>query len=216
MKSFNDFVNESISTNNYFNYSDTNDLDYTEIGHINEASLSRLLSQISKKDFCIVTAFRHENTKNVNKKNNQELLQYLNSLKLGPYNLIGHWSETPDGGDWDTADKSTLIDSVEDSFLFTRPDTMDSQKFVDICLQIQKKYKQDAIVVGLSGTVYLYFGKDKRDQIAKDVKLNKINQAYSQMRGKENIPFVFEGTRAFESIVLGRGLFQKIGINWVR
>lgn len=164
------------------------------IGQISEASLSRLLSMAKSKDFCIATAFRYSNTLQQNRNLNRELLASLNSQKMGGYQLIGHWQEAPDGIDYQDAKPEELTDSVEESVLFTKPDSMQRQDFVNQCVGIAKKYNQDAVIIGLTGDgIYLAFKDGSTDKIGSGVSLNKTAQAYSQMRKKPNVPFIFEG-----------------------
>jgi 3-deoxy-D-manno-octulosonic acid (KDO) 8-phosphate synthase len=42
--------------------------------------------------------------------------------------------------------------------------------------------------------IYLYYKNGGSDKIGSDISLNKTAQAYSQMRKKKNVPFVFEGS----------------------
>ena len=54
----------------------------TEFGSINEASLSRLVGMVQRKDFCIATAFRSNFTKKQNRQRNKELFSMLQSKKM--------------------------------------------------------------------------------------------------------------------------------------
>lgn len=164
------------------------------IGQISEASLSRLLSMVQNKDFCIATAFRYGNSLQTNRNLNKTLLSTLNSQKMGGYQLIGHWQEAPDGVDYQDAKPNELTDSVEESILFVKPDNMDRNKFVTQCARIAKQFNQDAVVVGLANEgVHLVFKDGDTHKVGDKVALNKTAQAYSQMKKKPNIPFVFEG-----------------------
>lgn len=164
-------------------------------GEINEAGLSRLLSRIKGRDFCIATAFRSSNTMKQNRDHNRELLKILKPHKMGGYMLIGHWQEAPDGVDWEDAEPEQLTNSEEESVLFIKPDSMDRDEFISICTDIGAEFKQDAVLIGLDGDgVYLYFGNGNREKVGTGLVLNKIGQAYSQMRNKKDVPFVFEGT----------------------
>jgi hypothetical protein len=189
------------------------------IGVVNEASLSRLLSMASKRDFCVATGFRSGNDLKTNRQLNRELNAALASKKMGGYSLIGHWQEAPDGVEYKDADPETLQDSVEESVLFIRPESMQRKEFVDLCVSIARKFNQDAVVLGLvdneakfnskgftlnkevreDGTdfpesgIYLLFKDGSMDKIGNSLTLGKISQAYSQMKNKKNVPFVFEG-----------------------
>lgn len=183
----------------------------SNLGRIDEAGLSRLLSRIHGRDFGIATAFRSEYSRSANRKRNAELLQMLNSNKMGGYMLIGHWQEAPDGIEYADADPITLTDVVEESILFVKPDDMGDADFVKLCVQIARKYNQDAVILGDSPPIadeglkeiqdgnykiYLVYKDGTKTLIGSDLSLNKTAQAYSQMRNKPNVPFVFEGTLA--------------------
>lgn len=113
---------------------------------------------------------------------------------MGGYSLIGHWKEAPDDVEYKDATEDQLSDTVEESVLFVKPDQMDRDEFISISTDIGKKFNQDAIVIGLSGEgVFLYYRNGGSDNIGTTLTLNKTAQAYSQMRKKKNIPFVFEG-----------------------
>lgn len=171
------------------------------IGSINEANLSRLLSQVSTKDICIMSAFRTEDySLEQNRVRNRRLLKSINSLKMGGYPLIGHWQTAPHGQDYEDTPKEQLVDSIEESFLFPRPESMPREEFINVCTTLRDKFDQEAIIIGLQKTkedpdygFYLYFKHDVKDKIGSKITLNKISQAYSQMRKKPNVPFVFEG-----------------------
>lgn len=169
---------------------------------VNEAGLSRLLQRISGKEFGIASAYRGGNTRKENQRRKGILLTQLNSAKMGGYVLIGHWQEAPDGIDYQDAAPDQLSDTVEESVLYIKPDEMSDQEFIQFNVDIANKFNQDAVIVGLDGIdeaisdmgVYLYYKDGSRDKIGNRVTLGKISQAYSQMKHKPNVPFVFEGT----------------------
>lgn len=170
------------------------DISNSRLGQISESSLSRLLSMAKNKDFCIATGFRYTNTLQQNRQLNRQLLSTLNSQKMGGYQLIGHWQEAPDGVDYQDAAPDQLSDSVEESILFTKPEGMQRDAFVKQCVNIAKKYNQDAVILGLvNDGIYLAFKDGSTDKIGSGVSLMKTAQAYSQMKKKPNVPFVFEG-----------------------
>lgn len=164
------------------------------VGQISEAGLSRLLSMAKGKDFCIATAFRYSNTLQQNRALNREMLGSLNSQKMGGYQLIGHWQEAPDGIDYRDATPEQLTHSIEESVLFTKPTEMKREDFVKFCVGVARNYNQDAVIIGLeSDGVYLASKDGSMDKIGNGISLHKTAQAYSRMKKKPNIPFVFEG-----------------------
>ena len=166
-----------------------------EFGSVNEASLARLVSMAQSKDFCVASAFRKGFTLKQNRQRNKELFPILQSRKMGGYMLIGHWQEAPDGTEWKDATPEQLEDITEESVLFVRPDSMPREEFIELCVGIAKKFNQDAVIIGLQGEgVFLYFKNGDRDQIGRDITVGKIAQAYSELRGGNPTPFVFEGS----------------------
>lgn len=167
----------------------------TEFGSINEASLSRLLSMVQSKDFCVATAFRSNFSKKQNRQRNKELFNILQSKKMGGYMLVGHWQEAPDGTDWKDATPEQLQDITEESVLFVKPDSMSREDFIKMCTDIGKKFNQDAVIIGLQGEgVSLYYKDGNSDKIGTNFSIGKIAQAYSQLRGGNPSPFIFEGS----------------------
>jgi hypothetical protein len=165
-----------------------------EFGRIDEASLSRVLSMIRSKDFCIITAFRSSNSRKVNRQRNKNLFSDLRTQGLSGYSLIGHWQEASDGVDWRDASPEQLRDSVEDTILCIRPDSMSIEEFTDFIVSLTKKYNQDASIISIKGDgIFLYFKDGDRDFLGNQVTLNKISQAYSKLRSGNQTPFVFEG-----------------------
>lgn len=179
------------------------------IGRIDEAGLARLLSRINGRDFAIITGFRAGLSLKQNQARNAEIRRFLDARQMGGYMLIGHWQEAPEGIDYEKAVPEDLTDVTEESILFVKPDEMAQQDFVNMCVALIRKYNQDAGVVGLTKTVgegltenrgdyaiYLFYKDGSNDQIGNELSLGKTAQAYSQMRNKPNVPFVFEGTLA--------------------
>jgi len=167
----------------------------TEFGTISEASLSRLVSMVQTKDFCIATAFRSNFTQKQNRQRNKELFSMLQSKKMGGYMLVGHWQEAPDGTNWKDATPEQLQDITEESVLFVRPESISREQFIEMCIGIAKKFNQDAVIIGLNGEgVHLYFKNGDSSKIGTNFSIGKIAQAYSNLRGGNPSPFIFEGS----------------------
>jgi len=187
-----------------------------QFGQINEAGLSRLLSKADTNDFCIVTAFRYGNSLKANRAKNQEIFSMLSSQKMSGYKLIGHWQEAPDGVEFQDASPDQLTDSVEESVMFIRRADLEQDKFIELCVSLCKKFNQDAVIVGLVGDgVYLYFKDGTRQKIGTKLTLGKTGQAYSQMRNKNNVPFVFEGI-AHPTSNISRQVFVAHNIGYLK
>ena len=214
MKTYEKYKGAMVSENGIFRYDENSNIEYANIGYISESSLSRLWKQVQNNDFCVITAFRGEYNRKQNIKRNQELLKTLNKEKMGPYSLIGHWQEAPDGVEWKDANPEDLTDVQEDSFLFVRKTEMDVESFKEFVTELVKTYNQNAGVISIDGTIYLIFKDGSTEKIGNSMKMNTIGDAYSIMKKKPKIPFVFEGLRIPNAPVLGRAVFNKIGLKY--
>jgi hypothetical protein len=184
-------------------------------GTISEASLSRLLSKVKTNDFAIISAFRYGNSLKQNRQLNAQLFQTINAKKMGGYALIGHWAEAPDDVDYEDATPDQLTDIVEESVLFIRPTNLSVDEFISFAVETGKKYNQDAVIIGLNEKgIFLYYDNGKIVNIGSDISLNKTAKAYSQMRKKKNIPFVFEGVR-YPVNNIGRQAFTLQNIKYI-
>jgi hypothetical protein len=180
---------------------------------LTEAGLSRLLNQIKKKDFFIITAFRGEFDKSENIKRNRKLRSDLNSKKMGPYQLIGHWRECQDSEiDYNDCPENMLVDVIERSYLVTRPESMNLKEFKIFVQNLTKKYNQDASIISMNDSIHTMYKDGNMDKIGSGVTLNKISQAYSQHVKKQNLPFVFEAE--VPSSNSGRMMFKKENVKY--
>lgn len=178
------------------------------INIISEAGLSRLLSKYDngKGIFAIISAYRHnEDGRVLTKKDkialNRRLRGDLNSMKMGVYQLVGHWRECSDPDvDYDDCPKNMLVDIIERSYFVPKNKSFTDDEFEDIILKLTKKYKQDASLLYRDGVAYLLYKNGRKIPEGSDLSLGKISQAYSQHVGKTNTPFVFEGIEQPSSI----------------
>ena len=117
--------------------------------HRAKASLSRLLQQFEKKaDFVIVTSYDKDKPEQENIKSfrdfPREYRALVGTMKVGAYELAGHWQE--EGGE----------DQIERSWFFTKGDpNLSSEDFIGAGRTLAIKYNQDAIVVSRQGAVTL-------------------------------------------------------------
>ena len=187
-----------------------------EFGYVNESSLSRVVYMLRNRDFCIASGFRYGNTMKVNRANNRSILNMLKTNKMGGYVLVGHWQEAPDGVEWSDASPDQLQETVEESILFIRPDTMSIEDFESMAIEICRKFNQDAVILGFSNeSVYLYYKNGERSEIGSGVTINRIAQAYSRLRSGNKTPFVFEGS-LHPSSNLGKMAFSHNNILYVK
>ena len=195
-----DDFGDSIENNRYVNSENLN--------IISEAGLSRLLSKYnnSKGTFAIITAYRNEEngkrlTKNDKIALNRKLRSELNSLKMGVYQLVGHWRECSDPDiDYNECPKNMLVDVIERSYFVPKSASLTDDEFELIILKLTKKYNQDASLLYRDGVSYLLYKTGKKEPKGSDLSLNKLSQAYSQYVKKMNVPFVFEGIEQPSSI----------------
>lgn len=191
---------------------------------INEAGLSRLFAGIKhgekKRDFCVMSAFRKNLTLQQNRSRNKEVYATLANYKMGGYPLIGHWKEAPEGADWKTTpdEDKTLVQ--EESIWFYKSDSMELQKFIDICVSLCNKFNQDSVIIGIASDeedtgIYFYSKDGSRQQFASSVTIRpeKLGDAYSIMRGNPSNPFMFEGTAQPVNII-GNMMFKHENMLW--
>ncbi len=197
---------------------------YTNSDNVNiisEAGLSRLLSKYDngKGVFAIISAYRNEkNGKKLSKKDkivlNRELRTKLNLLKMGVYQLVGHWKECSDPDiEYNECPKNMLIDVIERSYLVPKNPSFTDDEFEEIILKLIKRYDQDSSLLYRDGMSYLLYKTGKKEEKGKNISLGKISRAYSQHIGKMNTPFVFEGIEQPSSIS-GAKVMKNEGIRY--
>jgi len=117
--------------------------------HRAKASLSRLLQQFeSKVDFVILTSYDKDKPEQENIKSfrdfPREYRALVGTMKVGAYELAGHWQEQ--GGE----------DEIERSWFFTKGDPdLSTEDFIGGGRTLAIKYNQDAIIVSRQGVVTL-------------------------------------------------------------
>lgn len=161
-----------------------------------EGSFNRLISQMTNKDFAIISAYRHEFSKEENILRNRELRGILNAHRMGVHQLVGHWLEAPAGVDYKDARKEDLTDVIERSYFIAKPDAMefeDFKNFIIDCLTIGGETQDCGLIHTNGGGYYCLYANGGVEKIGDKLTLNKIAQAYSQYVKRLDIPFVFEG-----------------------
>ena len=196
-------------------------VDCENLNIISEAGLSRLLFKYNdgKGTFAIITAYRNEeNGKKLTKQDkislNRKLRTELNGMKMGVYQLVGHWRECSDPDiEYDECPKNMLVDVIERSYFVPKSDSLTDDEFEDVILKLTKKYNQDASLLYRDGMSYLLYRTGKKEKKGKNISLGKIAQAYSQHVGKTNTPFVFEGIEQ-PSSMSGAKVMKNEGIKY--
>jgi hypothetical protein len=182
-------------------------------GILCEDGLSRVFTH-SKKPFAVLTAFRDNYTLAQNRQRNRSLESALKQNKMGGIRMIGHWMEAPDGTHWkDAVAQGTAKDVTEESYFIPMPASMEFEKFKYIIQSLTNSFNQDAAVIGDGKGMFLISKSGQMDKIGSAASFNKISQAYSKLRKRPQIPFVFEGTINPSSIA-HRISFQRRGLKW--
>lgn len=192
--------------------------------YISEASLSRLWTKARTHDFAILTAYRAGNDKQRNVALNRDLRHELNSHRLGPIPVIGHWQECQlmdrngEPLDWKQCPKDKLVDVVERSYFTARSESITPDVFATIIFNLGTKYKQDGVVIkvdslGLHG-VYNPRNRSELVKFSKGIGMNQVAQAYSRHVKKTNVPFVFEGIEVPSSTSYGLKALREEGFYW--
>lgn len=130
------------------------------------AGLSRVLSKLEENiDFLFITASRGNFSKSENKQRNNELIKSIRSEigeKIGAYKIVGHWKECSiplKDGETIQDCKGSIENSLEETWLFTKPDNISSEEFDKIAQKNARKYDQDSYVIRSNGKLELK-GKD--------------------------------------------------------
>lgn len=191
-----------------------------------EASLSRLWSRSQGGTFAILTAYRGGNTKDQNVSLNRKLRGDLNSKKLGPHSIIGHWQECSltdaEGNpvDYNKCPRNKLVSVVERSYFVTNTETsgLSDKQFSQLIFALGKAYQQDGVVLKVS-SLGLYGVYNPRNgqalvNFSSGIGMNRVAQAYSQHIKKQNVPFVFEGVEKPTGGAIVLSGVRKDGFYW--
>lgn len=114
---------------------------------IAESRLTRVWQMAKRPDevFAIISAFRHENTPEVNQQQTEDLKSDIRNAGFGYWPVEGHWIE--DLG------KADAIPVIEDSFFVSAPNNMEDreQKLWDFTMQAGKDYFQEGVTIKVAG-----------------------------------------------------------------
>jgi len=203
---------KTMNLKNYINEESTIDR-FPNNNLLTEAGLSRVISGLKSDSFAILTAYRFGNKSSDNVQLNRKLRGFLNSKKMGVYQLVGHWRECQiDNIDYDDCPENKLVDVIERSYLVVKPSTMIQNYFNDIILDLVKEYKQDAAILSIYDDIFVLKSDGGMIRIGSKVSLNKIGQAYSQFVKKMDIPLVFEAE--VPSSISGCMIFKSSGVKY--
>ena len=123
---------------------------------LNESSLSRVISHIRGRSFCLITSFRAKNEKGEvisredNLKTNKELAKDLSNLKIGFFKVNGKFIQS------DHKDSEPIWVS-EDSYFVVGPNLKDKEAcdiFKNEMVKLCGKYNQQSIIIGTPEGVF--------------------------------------------------------------
>jgi hypothetical protein len=162
---------------------------------MDEASLSRAYQHVVDKkspSWGMLTAHRSANNKQQNKKLNKELESDLRGMGYGFFKVEGHWRECQNKEvDYKDCPEDQLVDATEESFFVPniKKDEIEG---------LRKKYDQDSVIYGdKDNDAHLMYRNGSTENIGK-FNVNKINQAYSRMKGNRTFIFAKPGDKIID------------------
>jgi len=149
------------------------DCEDTVYGRLDEsgAGIKRVISQLGKEDFIIISASRGANSKKINRSRHNQLIKSIRSAfeggskDFGSYQLVGSWKECTKKleGDQKISDcvaiGGEIKNALELSWAIPKPASVDSADLFKIGQSLAKQYNQDAFIAKIDGKMGL-FGKD--------------------------------------------------------
>lgn len=161
----------------------------------NETSYDKLLNYHIKNGFCILTAFRSENTLSQNRALNKKLKDDLKAKNLGFITVVGGYRETitKDNLNWDDADPIKgkddvrLFSSTESSLLVPNYNTKTKEPFDDFkelsdyIISLGTKYDQDAVLIAPPNGKAYYVITTDREGLSEGSKVGSIDMQFDSM-----------------------------------
>lgn len=144
---------------------------------LKEASIGRIMNSL-KRDFTLITVFRKSDNIATNRAKNKEMLQkFFRPMGVGGTAIKGKWPEKQLDG--------SIVYLEEESFLIQRPDSVTPEEFKATVIAAMKTYNQDAVVLGIGGSVGVIYQDGRFKKIADQAKIKDgdLQKAYSQYRG---------------------------------
>ena len=118
---------------------------------MNESDWSRLYYHKNNGCF-MISAYRNENSEEVNKQKTDKLASELKNKNLGFIRILGGFIEnkgTPNE-----------VEVVEESFFVPKPKGVSDEDFFDVAIQLCKNYDQDSVLISLPNyTDFGYYNK---------------------------------------------------------
>lgn len=189
-----DYVKESINIKE--------DYDVIKNQTLNESSFSRTLSHMNNRECMFITAFRNEFSTKENLKRNKSLKDDLEYSGLGFVSCKGGFIENRG---------SEIEREVIENSYFVINTKFAPQDFVDLAINLCKKYNQDSVLVTFPPTkgwttkiTSRYYDKDGNvDTEFSGISLNNIEEYFTKIGGKK---FKFESFDTDKLAVLSEEL----------
>jgi hypothetical protein len=176
------------------------------------------------KPFAIISAFRPKYSHAANMKRSGSLLKQINRLldKPGAYKLIGWWQNMTDeavklGLSWQDAKSRGMLQepTAEESYLVVKPATTDYDDFRETIVELGRWWDQEGVLVGDGQQVFNVDPKNGDGfPIGTGLTAPLLAGAYSRMKNKPDVPFVFAGTLQPTS-PRGGHLYAAAGLSYV-
>lgn len=144
---------------------------------ITESDWSRLVRHIDNGCF-MISAYRKENTEEVNRQKTAQLASELKVNNLGYVRILGEFIENKG-----TTDE---VEVIEESFFVPQPKNFDNDKFFNIAIELCRTYNQDDVLISLPGYVdFGYYDKNGEFDFSPGNKLiftdDKIGEYFSML-----------------------------------
>ena len=156
---------------------------------INESNWSRLYYHKNNGCF-MISAYRNENTEEINKKKTDELAKELKAKGLGFIRVLGGFIENKG--------TENEIEVVEESFFVPKPKNVSDEEFFDIAIELCRTYNQDSVLISLPNYIdFGYYDKQGNFDFSPGEKMlfndSSIKEYFSELvyGNKHHVKFAF-------------------------
>ena len=160
--------------------------------NLTEASLSRVWQHINNPNMSValLTAFRSENSHEINLQRNRALAADIGNTKCGYFYVDGHWVENAGTPEEKDVEEDTIF-----ALRSTDGNLQKEQHFIKQLTDLAFKYDQEAIVIKTSTGPKLYFADGGVDPLG-PLSIGSLGQVYTKLRRKPaTSTFIFESER---------------------
>jgi len=160
-----------------------------------EASMARIIKDFEDGQFAIITAWRQKNTKSVNKKNLNSMIDEIKSNGFGVTSVWGHGQEEINGKQVSVKEPSLVIKNLG---------SMSEKEFEKYIINLSQAFDQWGVVIHNANEVKLVQTKNddgtkmfpkvvqtfKSSHVGDSTGIKKITSFFTSLKGKS---FFFEG-----------------------